>query len=132
MIDVNEIFNKTVDALAAADRAQKALSAKIASQQAELNDLHSVKDCSGSFRDLVTKLASVGVVEDVQAVYLNDNVTDKNVNEFLVKLANVVTARPTPMSPYEMSSIPVAEATKTGSDKDLDECNKKLQTLYNK
>lgn len=130
MTDVNEIFNKTVDALAAADRAQKAMTSKIASQQEELNALRSIKGCSGGFKELVAKMASAGVVDELQAVYLKDNVTDNNVNEFLVKLANVVNPRQTPASPYEMSQIPVTEEPPK-PDKYLDECNKRLHKLYN-
>lgn len=139
MPELNEIFSKVTEALGAADKGYKILSAKVASQireiesqKKEIENLKAMKDCSGNFKALVDKLASDGVVDECNAVYFKDNVTDKNVNEFLVKLASAVSPRPFPASPYEMSSIPVNDPTKEEQNKELEACNQKLRALYGK
>ena len=132
MPELKDIFAQVTDALGAADKGYKILSAKVASQSREIESLKAVKECSGNFKVLVDKLASVGVVDECNAVYLKDNVTDTNVNEFLVKLANVSAPKQTPASPYEMSTIPVKGKTDEEQNKDLEACNQKLLALYGK
>ena len=132
MPELNEIFTQVTEALGAADKGYKILSAKVASQSKEIENLKAMKDCSGNFKTLVDKLASVGVVDEYHAVYLKDNVTDSNVNEFLVKLASAANPKPSPASPYEMSSIPAEGYAKEGQNKDLEACNQKLLALYGK
>lgn len=131
MPDLREIFSKVTEALAAADEGQKILTNKIASQAEEIKHLRETNACADNYRCLVDKLASAGVVDEYHAVYLKDNVTDGNVNDFLTKLANVVEPKQASApSPYEVSNIPMA--TESGTNKDLEDCNRKLRSLYGK
>lgn len=132
MPELKDIFTQVTEALGAADKGYKILSAKVASQSREIESLKAVKECSGNFKVLVDKLASVGAVDELNAVYLKDNVTDTNVNEFLVKLANVAAPKQAPASPYEMSTIPVKDASQEEQNKELEACNQKLRALYGK
>jgi hypothetical protein len=132
MPELQEIFSQVTEALGAADRGQKILCEKIASQSKEIERLKATKDCSESFKGLVDKLASCDVVDDLHAVYLKSNVTDANVNEFITKLANVIApAKTAKMSPYEVSNIPVVGKTEP-ADKELEACNQRLMALYGK
>lgn len=131
MQDIREIFNKVTEALDAADKGQRILVNKVASQEKELKALRS-RNCSENFRVLVDKLASAGVVDELHAVYLKDNVTDDNVNDFLVKLGDKVAPKEAAVSPYELTDIPVTVEQPSDGKKDLEKCNNRLQALYGK
>ena len=136
MPEIKEIFMKMTEALEAADRGHKILNAKIASQAQEIKTLREkpeTPDCSEAVRGLVEKLASVGVIDNLDAVYFKENVNCKNASDLLVKLASAVTPQKTYPSPYEVSDYPVAETGKnTPVDEALTDCNKKLQAMLRK
>lgn len=132
MQDLNEIFSKVTEALDAADKGHRILVEKVASQEAEIKTLRG-RNCAEGFRVLVDKLASAGVVDDLHAVYLKDNVTDDNVNDFLGKLSDKITPKEASVSPYELSEIPIStEPTSDKGRKDLEDCNNRLLQLHGK
>lgn len=125
-----QLYQMVTDAMTSADNAYKAMCRKVASQEKELEELRAREAGSEGFKNLVAKLASVGVVDELQAAYLKDNVTDGNVGTFMVKLASAIEPAPIPASPYEVSNFPVGEEKK--SDEDLRKLDESLMRLYRK
>lgn len=136
MPDIQEIFMKMTEALEAADRGQRILNAKIASQAEEIRTLRgkpATADCSEAVKGLVEKLASVGVVDELEALYFKDNVTGENADDLLVKLASAIAPRQAYVSPYEVSDYPANAAAGTAPvDKALTDCNERLQAMIRK
>lgn len=129
MPDIHEISATALKALQAAEEVRIQLSGKIASQEAEINRLNSINRGVDEFRSLVAKLASAGVVDRPNAKYLDRNVNETNVGDFIVKLANVVEAPiqvRAAMSPYEVTGV---TETKTAKDDAAGTCEEKLRKI---
>jgi len=128
MPDIAKLSALSLQALKAAEEVRLLQSSKIASQEAEINRLRSQQQGAEQFRALVAKLASVGVVDRLNAVYFDKNVTDENVTEFITKLASAVDTpkQKTTVSPYEVTGV---TEQSTNRDQAAGDCERKLRDI---
>ena len=128
----NEFYQNVLDALELAGKENNALSRKIASQEEEIKTLRGSLSGSGNYKALTQKLASAGVIDRLNQAYLETNVNDGNLPEFLDKLTGVIETPKTasaPASPYEISGVKVSTTTEKG-DAALEACNKRLREIH--
>ena len=132
MQNQEEFYKNVIDALDYAGKENQLLSEKIASQAEEIKTLKGSLSGSGNYKALTQKLASAGVIDRLNQAWLETNVNDSNLPEFLDKLASVITTPKTasaPESPYEVSGVKVSTTTPVG-DEALAACNRRLREIH--
>lgn len=133
MPDTIQFYSNVVNALQAAKKANDIMTAKVASQAKEIEDLKAHKtEGSDNYKELVSKLASAGVIDNLNEAYLKHNVNDGNLPEFITKLASLIEDKPVKQAgntPYEVSAVTSTATAPTG-DKYLEECNKRLRDIH--